>query len=185
MLRAFVRPMYVLVLLAALASPAAAEQAWVKDEVRLNLRTGAGSEFRIIGAVTTGDSLEVLANEDSWTRVRAGTLEGWIPAGFLQAEPPAKIALERIQTEAEELRQRVKALTTETESLRAENASLHTGESERTAEIDRLTRENMELSAGERWPEWITGASILSVGGLIGILVHAMSSRRTARRIRL
>ena len=185
MIRAFVRTLRVLALLAALASPAAAEQSWVKDEVRLNLRTGAGSDFRILGAVATGDTVEVLTREESWTRVRAGELEGWIPAGFLQDQPPAKIALERIQQEVAGLREKITAMTSEIETLRTENTVLRGGESERAAELERLTRENLQLRSGERWPEWITGASILSVGGLIGILVHAMSSRRTARRIRL
>ena len=41
-------------------SPALAETAWVRSEVRLNVRTGAGTQFRIVGVVATGDSVDIL-----------------------------------------------------------------------------------------------------------------------------
>src|SRR5690606_40557650 len=37
-------------------SPArAAEQGWIKSDLKLNLRTGGGNEYRIIGTVSSGD----------------------------------------------------------------------------------------------------------------------------------
>ena len=45
--------------LATIPVASSAEVAWVKDEVRLQKRTGPGTQFRILGAVTTGDSVEV------------------------------------------------------------------------------------------------------------------------------
>ena len=57
-------------------------------------------------------------------------------------------------------------------------------ESQRT-EIQTLTRENMELKAGARWPEWITGACILAAGMLMGAILQSISARRSRPRIRL
>jgi uncharacterized protein YraI len=39
----------------------AQEEAWVKGEVRVNLRTGAGREFRITRELETGDRVEIVA----------------------------------------------------------------------------------------------------------------------------
>ena len=36
-----------------LASGVQAERAWVKDELRLNVRTGAGTGYRIVGVLQT------------------------------------------------------------------------------------------------------------------------------------
>ncbi len=84
-------------LLALAVFPTATSQAgnsWVRDEVHLNLRSGAGNEYRIIGRLKTGDTASILSRGDGWTQVRTDAgLEGWIPAGFLQANPPARIAL--------------------------------------------------------------------------------------------
>ncbi len=168
-----------------LSDTARAERAWVKDEVRLNLRIGPDTKYRILGGLKTGDPVEILARGDGWTQVRFGGREGWIPAGFLQPEPPAAIQLERHLNETEELRARFSTLSTEVEELRARNGELATAESAQSQEIDRLTRENLELRAGARWPHWIAGASIFLAGSLIGIIVHWSTSRRTTRRIRL
>ena len=69
-------------LLLGTAAPAFADTGWVRGNIRLNLRSGAGTQFKIIGAVETGDEMEVVARGESWTRVRnTEGKTGWIPAG--------------------------------------------------------------------------------------------------------
>lgn len=168
------------------AAASRAERAWVKDEVRLNIRTGAGVQYRIIGALSTGDSVEVVSRAEGWTQVRAGDgVEGWIPEGFLQEEPPARIRLERFEADTAEQRARLEQLNSEVTELRAVREELGTTTQEQKAELDRLTRENLELRAGARWPEWIAGASILFVGAIFGIIIHRSTGRRPGPRIRL
>jgi SH3 domain protein len=93
--------------LVVLAGASHAERAWIKDELRLNIRTGPGLRYRILGVLATGDSVEVLSRTEGWTQVRApGGMDGWIPEGYLQAETPARIRLERHEAETAELRTR-------------------------------------------------------------------------------
>jgi SH3 domain protein len=168
-----------------LSAPLArAETGWVDDQVRLNLRTGPGNQYRILGSVETGDSVEIISRGDGWIQVNAEGKSGWVPDGFLNAEPPAKVKLARIESETAELRTRAKQLGDDTEKLRGENEQLATRESEQRAELERLTRDNMELRAGARWPEWIAGACILSVGMGLGALLRG-SARRQTPKIRL
>jgi SH3 domain protein len=166
------------------AADARAETGWVGDQVRLNLRTGPGSQYRILGSVETGDSVEILARGDGWTEVRSEGKTGWVPDGFLQSEPPALVKLARSETETAELRSRSGVLGEEATKLRSENAELAARESEQRAELERLTRDNLELRAGARWPEWIAGACILAVGMALGALLRN-SARRQTPRIRL
>jgi SH3 domain protein len=168
------------------ASASRAERAWVKDEVRLNVRTGAGVQYRILGAITTGDSVEVISHTEGWTQVRAGEgVEGWIPEGFLQEQPPARVRLERFEADTAEQRARLDKLSSEVEELRTQRDELGAASAEQKTELDRLTRENLELRAGARWPEWIAGASILFVGAVLGWIVHRSATRRPGPRIRL
>lgn len=168
-----------------LAAPLArAETGWVDDQVRLNLRTGPGNQYRIIASVETGDSVEILSRGDDWIEINAEGKTGWVPEGYLQSEPPAVVKLARIETETAELRARAKQLGEDTEKLRGENQQLGTRESEQRTELERLTRDNMELRAGARWPEWIAGACILAVGMALGALLRG-SARRATPRIRL
>jgi uncharacterized protein YgiM (DUF1202 family) len=163
---------------------AQAETAWVDDQVRLNLRTGPGNQYRIITSVETGDSVEVLERGDGWIQVNAGGKQGWVPEGYLLTEPPAKVKLARIETELEQLRARAKQSGDDTEKLRAEKQELAAREAEQRSELDRLTRDNARLSGGARWPEWIAGACILGVGMALGALLRG-SARRQTPKIRL
>jgi SH3 domain protein len=173
-------------LLLALATPSRAERAWVKDELRLNLRAGPGVEYRILGVVKTGDQVEVVSRNDEWTQVRVdgkGTV--WIPAGYLQSEPPAQLLLEQNANEAKQLRERVASLSRDASALRSENEELAARDQSRSSELERLVRENLRLRAGARWPEWIAGACILGVGMILGALLSRNPKRRKASRIRL
>lgn len=172
--------------LLALAGAARAESAWVRDEVRLNLRTGPGVSYRILGVVKTGDRVEIMRRLDGWTQVRTGEDEGYIPAGFLQPEPPARIEVETLRAQVDDLTRELSETGSSELSLREENRELEQRDEEQRALIDRLSVENRDLKAGERWPYLITGAAILCAGMLVGAIVQALAGgRRARRRIRL
>jgi len=117
-----------------IGSAAAAEPAWVKDEVRVNLRTGAGRDFRILGALVTGDRVEIVSRGDGWTEVEtAKGVKGWIPAGFLSDSEPAVVALRAAEAERDRLAQRVAELTEAAAALRSNGAAIEQSESEHAA----------------------------------------------------
>lgn len=165
----------------------AQERAWVRSEIRLNVRSGAGTQYRILGGVATGDGLTVLNRVEGWTQVRLEDgVEGWIPEGYLNSEPPPTVRLAQLESEVESLRERLSATTEESEKLRTENESLTSTDDAQRAEIDRLIFDNTKLRAGARYPELIAGASILAAGMILGAMLHRSSSnRRPSSRIRL
>jgi SH3-like domain-containing protein len=182
------RPALALVFAAALllALPSFADTGWVRGEIRLNLRSGAGTQFKIIDSVETGDQLQVLERGESWTRVRnAEGKTGWIPAGYLDTEPPPTLRLEQLETETASLRTQLEELRTEAASLRESNATLASTDSGQREQIESLEIENYELRAGSRYQEWITGALILAGGMILGAVLHRNSTRRPSSRIRL
>jgi SH3 domain protein len=169
------------------AVSAGAETAWVKDELRLNLRTGPGNDYRIKGFIKTGDSVTVLSRREGWVQIRisSGDLgDGWIEDGFLSPEPPAAMRLDKMKTETAEARGQFGNLTERVKQLESENGTLKEDDVAQKEELDTLTRDNMELRAGARWPEWITGACLLAVGMLMGAIVQSMNGRRAKPRIR-
>ena len=173
-------------LAAGVAGPSFAERAWVKDELRLNLRTGPGNQYRIKGTIKTGDSVDVLGSRSGWTQVRSGELgDGWVPEGFLQPEAPASTRLAQSEAQTAEFREQFDTLTSRVSELQATNDELSANDAGQKSEIETLTRENLELKAGARWPEWITGAAILSAGMVMGAILHSMSARRQRPKIRL
>jgi len=175
-----------LVILSLAALAAHAETAWVKDELRLNLRSGPGVKYRIMGAAKTGDSVQVLERGDGWTKVRIGSVgDGWIPEGYLQTEAPAGVRLARSEAQTSEFREQFTTLKEQVDTLQLENQELAGRDAEQRTSIEHLTRENLELRAGARWPEWITGAGILAAGMILGAILHTISARRSRPRLRI
>jgi SH3 domain protein len=167
-----------------LAQASGAEPAWVKGEVLLNVRVGPGTEYRPLGAITTGDAVDILQQGESWTRVRTEkTGEGWIPAGFLQDAPPPVVRLERAESEATKLRQRVQELSAEAERLKTEHDEAAKRVSEQSQEIEQLTKQNASLRGEAIWPVMATGAVILVSGGMLGAWLR--SGKRGGGRVRL
>lgn len=169
-------------------SPAfAREQAWVRGEIRLNVRSGPGTQYRILGGVATGDGLTILARGEGWTRIELkDDVKGWIPVGYLKPEPPPTVRLAQLEVETETLRSQVQTTSSEIDKLRSGNEALSVNDSLQRAEIDRLVLDNTKLRAGARYPEMIAGASILVAGMILGALLHkSSSSRRPTSRIRL
>ena len=165
-----------------------AETSWVKDELRLELRSGPGTEYRIKEYIKTGDSVTVLSRREDWVQVRTADAElgdGWVEDGFLAAEPPAAMRLERMKTETAEARGQFGSLSERVKQLEAENGQFKEDDAKQKEELEDLTRDNMELRAGARWPEWITGACLLAVGMLMGAIVQSVNGRRARPRIRL
>jgi SH3 domain protein len=81
---------------------------YISDMVLVPVRTGAGSEFRIVNrGLPSGTALLVYAQSDDgeWTEVetRGGT-RGWIPTQYLQQEPPAGLLINDMRLELEQVR---------------------------------------------------------------------------------
>ena len=58
------------------------------SQASVNIREGAGSDFRVIGKAQLGDTLNILADSGEWYRIQTGTgLIGWV----------SKLVLTRIQ----------------------------------------------------------------------------------------
>jgi uncharacterized protein YgiM (DUF1202 family) len=165
---------------------AAAEAAWVRGGIRLNLRTEPGTQYRIITGVSTGDAVTILGRTEGWTRVRlADGKTGWIPEGYLESEPPPTVQLEKLTDEVTSLRAQLESSRARAAELESTNETLAGRDEGQASEINKLKVENTELRASKRWPEWITGASVLAVGMLLGAILHRNATRRPSSRIRL
>ena len=81
---------------------------YISDMVLVPVRSGAGSEFRIVNpGLPSGIAVLVYGQSDDgeWTEVetRGGT-RGWIPTQYLQKEPPAGLLTNDMTLELEQVR---------------------------------------------------------------------------------
>ena len=163
----------------ALAHSSHAQDQYVRDELRINLRDGPGDGYSVVRVLVSGDPVARLDQRGGWIRVRTGEgSEGWLPQGYLSDAAPASVALPRLESQLAKARTRVQQLEgelanheevlQEAEELRTRNASL----------------EQLNDEGSERWRSMTAGAAIALAGVVLGLLLPRSTPAR-GRRIKL
>lgn len=97
-----------------------AQTMYVSDRKPITLRTGQGSERKIIAMMEPGQPVQLLETGDGWTKIRiANGKEGWALSRFLTSKKPSDLVLQ-------ELEKKYKQLLDLSASIREENAKLKT-----------------------------------------------------------
>jgi hypothetical protein len=168
-------------LILVLAPALAAAADYVRDEIRINMRTGAGNQFRIVKVLTSGDAVTRISESDGWINVKtpAGE-EGWVPVGYLTAEAPASVTLPRVEARLAQAQAQIETLQQKLSTQAEAVAELDTLRS-RNLELE---NENIALGGSDRWKTLGMGALIVLVGLGIGASWRSGGASRT-RRIKL
>ena len=99
--------------------------------------------------------------------------------------PPPAIRLAELEVHAAEIEEQLARVTAQASELGSANQELSAQDGDQQARIKSLTLENMELKAGARYPEWITGALIFASGMLLGAILRSSFAKRAPQRVRL
>jgi len=129
-----------LLALLALAPAASAQTAYVTDNLRLGLHRAEDTSDRAFRTLESGQELSILTRGPLYAQVRLpdGT-EGWVKAGFLVDEKPAKLIVEQTQAELERVQQEL-----------AETREAFSGSAGRIAELESMTAAQAEELADAR-----------------------------------
>jgi uncharacterized protein YgiM (DUF1202 family) len=170
---------------AALCLAPAARADWVRDEVRIHVRSGAGFEYRILKTLKTGDEVARLGTlttgSGEWARVRTSEgVEGFVEAGYLMREVPAVLELPRTTARLEKAEKRVAELETQ---VAEQGRGLQELDFAR-AHAKALETENERLTSGALWWTFFAGAAVALAGIGLGVVIPRGSAAR-ARRIKL
>jgi len=102
-----------------------AETMYVKDVLRLPLRTGRSTEYKIIAVVESSQEVEVLQSEAEWSQVRLpNQKEGWVQTRYLSSEVTHKIKLKNLEIKHKNLMAQASALLEENAKLKREKRKL-------------------------------------------------------------
>ena len=105
-------------LLVFLPLPGIAETLYVTDKIHIAMRAGPGKEAAPLKTLASGTALEVLVKEGSQIQVRdPEKIEGWVDAGYLIPEPPARGQVEKLQAQLQQLQAALAQETAKTKEL--------------------------------------------------------------------
>lgn len=138
----------VLILLSFLfIQPILAKEALI-DENNLNVRSGPGTDFERVGQVNSGESYQIIEEQNDWVKIQLDNLEGWITKEFITISDGESTEVE--QTFESEL---------ETVTIQHDNTHLRSGAStdhEIVSYVDRSETFDV-ISETENWLEIING----------------------------
>ncbi len=132
---------------------AAAETAYVTDNLRLGLHRAEDTSDRAFRTLDSGQELEIVSRDRNYAQVTLpdGT-RGYVKAAYLVAEKPAKLIVaeteaevSRLQGELEELRRQFAGPAETISGLEQELATLQAQADASTAELAELSDENADL----------------------------------------
>jgi SH3 domain protein len=119
----------------------------------ITLRTGPGTDRKIVALLSTGRALEVVTPGDDWTEVRAdGDKQGWALTRYLTNKEPAANVLARLENQYAQIKEKYQALqkqvgqmSSEGKSLSGDLASTQAALQKTTAEYEALKTESAEF----------------------------------------
>ncbi len=146
-----IRYVLLLVGLWVFASGAMAQTVYISDVFFVPVRSGAGSQYRIVHqGIRSGTQLTLLgeSSDGEWVNIRTeGGLDGWIPTQYLLREQPARMQLTAAQTKLAAATKRAEDLEAELKKLRAEHNSLAQTADSQAKESEQYAEELRKIRA--------------------------------------
>jgi len=138
----------------ACAAAAQAETAYVTDILQLGLHQASDTSDRPFQNLTSGTRLEILERTALYARVRTDEgAEGWVKAGYIVSETPARYRLAELESRLEALdaelaaaRATEKQATAEAELLRSREAEHKASVEALRSTVGRLEQQNAEYA---------------------------------------
>ncbi len=94
--------------------------AWAQDlmyispRTELPLRSGKGTQYRIIAVLKEGEQVKFLGEEDNWAQIETGSGKiGWVLRRYLDSEAPPNIRLANLKKEYQALQGKYDQLVTQ------------------------------------------------------------------------
>ena len=117
-----------------------ARTVYVSEDFEITMRTGPGSERKIIALVQSGKALEILEEGEEWSLVRApGGKEGWVLNRYLTANQPCAMVLERVRQDYDVLAAKFKGLKEQYDELQSQKKVIDADLSQNSQDLSELS----------------------------------------------
>jgi len=127
---------------------AQAESMYVTDVLKVDLRTGPSTDYKIIKMVESGEKIELIEPGQNWSLVRLNNgKEGWILNRYMISDETSKIKLVKLELEHSTLKAKFNSIFEENSELKTENQKLGSELSDTKKELERIRNDYESLKA--------------------------------------
>lgn len=128
-----------LICLLCFAANGRAEEMYVGDITKLNVRSGNTTRHKVIADLLPGDKVEVVSFSGGWSQIiTSDGKKGWVASRFLTRQKPANARIENLQIQMEIQREQSEINAIENNRLKEENLSLTTRLNETAFKLQNL-----------------------------------------------
>ncbi len=130
-----------------LAGPLSAKDIYVSGVTKITMRTGPGTEHKIVVMLTSGTKLEILEYQKDWSQVRTyGGKLGWVLSRFLTEEVPKTLLVLQLKKENLRLESALETAQEKGRELKVKNESL-TGIEKKYKQLEQASADYLKLDA--------------------------------------
>jgi SH3 domain protein len=131
----------VLIVLLILPAAGIADTVYVSENFEVTMRTGPGTDHKIIDLVQSGKALEMVQKGDEWSQVRESNgKEGWVLNRYLTVDQPCSMVLVRVKQEYDGLSDKYKNLKQNFDQIQAQKTSIDADLSQSQQDRDQLKK---------------------------------------------
>lgn len=124
-----------------LVSVSEAETMYVTEIMTITMRTGPGTQNKILAILKSGEEIEILNQGEGWSKIRRmNGEEGWVLTRYLTLQTPTRPMLESLQHKYDRLVEKYRISDQESARLKTENRQLK-------AELDENINKLAEMSS--------------------------------------
>ena len=113
------------------------------------LRSGPGIHHRIIASLPVGELVNVIGEESGWAQVALQDgRTGWTPRRYLSDRPPWRITARKLETENQQIQDRIRDIENTNRELLDENSKLEGQLRMDAAELESVRQQHEVLKSG-------------------------------------
>lgn len=129
-------------------STAMAESKYVSEDFEITLRTGPGTDRKIIALIPSGQPLEIVTPGEEWTEVTTPSgKQGWVLSRYLTSRVPTALKLERLKLNYDKMQEDYNALRQKAATLEESNQRLSQNLGETQSELGQLSKAHENLKS--------------------------------------
>jgi len=123
-----------------------AQSMYITDEFRITMRTGPGTDHKIITMLKSGQQVELILEDEEWSMVTtSGGTEGWVLSRFLTGTPPSRLELSDLKLKQAQAEDQNEQLVDENNRLAEENKTMRAELESRQAAFKELNETHETL----------------------------------------
>ena len=143
--------LFLFLTIALLTATVLADSKYVSEDFEITMRTGPGSDRKIISLIPSGRAVDIINAGEEWTEIMYKDKRGWVLSRYLTDTLPTALVLERLQQKYDALVEQKRALDEKVGQLGSENQRLSQDLGQTQSDLTQVnqTYETLKSESGE------------------------------------